>query len=102
MCTAAIFVGQDVLPRFNVTKEQYEKQNFPITNLCDRKLSLKCKKCPDTESCNILCMSKLSALHCPCKTLLNKTTVNSYQQGFMYDKIIASRTCFGEHMDVNC
>ena len=32
------FVGQDVQPRVNVTKEQYEKQNFPITNLCDRKL----------------------------------------------------------------
>ena len=23
-------------------------------------------------------------------------------QGFMQDKIIASRTCFGGHMDVNC
>ena len=23
-------------------------------------------------------------------------------QGFMQDKIIASHTCFGEHMDVNC
>ena len=23
-------------------------------------------------------------------------------QGFMQDKIIASHTCFGGHMDVNC
>ena len=23
-------------------------------------------------------------------------------QGFMQDKIIASHTCFGRHMDVNC
>ena len=23
-------------------------------------------------------------------------------QGFMQDKIIASHTCFGEHMDVSC
>ena len=24
------------------------------------------------------------------------------EQGFMQDKIIASHTCFGGHMDVNC
>ena len=24
------------------------------------------------------------------------------KQGFMQDKIIASHTCFGGHMDVNC
>ena len=24
------------------------------------------------------------------------------KQGFMHDKIIASHTCFGGHMDVNC
>ena len=24
------------------------------------------------------------------------------QQGFMQDKIIASHTCFGGHMEVNC
>ena len=32
--------------------------------------------------------------------------VNNYTlthtQGFMQDKIIASHTCFGGHMDVNC
>ena len=27
---------------------------------------------------------------------------NCSQQGFMQDKIIASHTRFGEHMDVNC
>ena len=26
----------------------------------------------------------------------------AYIQGFMQDKIIASHTCFGGHMDVNC
>ena len=26
----------------------------------------------------------------------------TYKQGFMQDKIIASHTCFGGHMDVNC
>ena len=25
-----------------------------------------------------------------------------YNQGFMQDNIIASHTCFGGHMDVNC
>ena len=24
------------------------------------------------------------------------------EQGFMQDKIIASHTCFGGHMDINC
>ena len=24
------------------------------------------------------------------------------EQGFLKDKIIASHTCFGEHLDVNC
>ena len=26
----------------------------------------------------------------------------TYRQGFMQDKIIASHTCFGGHMNVNC
>ena len=26
----------------------------------------------------------------------------SFDQGFMQDQIIASHTCFGRHMDVNC
>ena len=26
----------------------------------------------------------------------------TYMEGFMQDKIIASYTCFGGHMDVNC
>ena len=28
--------------------------------------------------------------------------LQGYNQGFMQDKIIASHTCFGGHMDVNC
>ena len=28
--------------------------------------------------------------------------LNMHTQGFMQDKIIASHTCFGGHMDVNC
>ena len=31
----------------------------------------------------------------------NKTTT-TYLQGFMQDNIIASHTCFGGHMDINC
>ena len=31
-----------------------------------------------------------------------KDCVYTYIQGFMQDKIIASHTCFGRHMDVNC
>ena len=30
------------------------------------------------------------------------THQQSAEQGFMQDKIIASHTCFGGHMDVNC
>ena len=35
--------------------------------------------------------------------LLSSLTENTVtDQGFMQDKIIASHTCLGEHMDVNC
>ena len=35
-------------------------------------------------------------------TLVNITDWINPFQGFMQDKIIASHTCFGGHMDVNC
>ena len=37
--------------------------------------------------------------------ILNVVTyvfVVNFRQGFMQDQIIASHTCFGGHMDVNC
>ena len=34
--------------------------------------------------------------------LCNLTVALTGGQGFMQDKIIASHTCFGGHMDVNC
>ena len=36
------------------------------------------------------------------KAVLNITAGLCVSQGFMQDKIIASHTCFGGHMDVNC
>ena len=36
--------------------------------------------------------------HMPCGSIEYVVLV----QGFMQDKVIASHTCFGGHMDVNC
>ena len=54
-----------------------------------------------------LCLSSviLSGLFCTIamkETANNETCKLSNRQGLMQDKIIASHTYFGEHMDVNC
>ena len=35
-------------------------------------------------------------------SVVNGTVTTTVHQGFMQDQIIASHTCFGGHMDVNC
>ena len=38
----------------------------------------------------------------PFQFIQNACFVAHLHQGFMQDKIIASHTCFGGHVDVNC
>ena len=45
---------------------------------------------------------KMGGMHVNVVYFWSKTSRLPCMQGFRQDKIIASHTCFGGHMDVNC
>ena len=49
-------------------------------------------------------VDKNSAVVCltACLSCPRTMRIKNFTQGFMQDKIIASHTCFGGHMDVSC
>ena len=58
------------------------------------------------STCRVLIVAPSSGQCWTIVHLLTKVQYNalpvSFRQGFMQDKIIASHTCFGGHLDVNC
>ena len=103
LCLSTFFMGNTVLGDmigciFHVFVDFPEKKVLfdNKINLC---LMIQSVVKKQATFCSIA-FSQENSTNCPCSNILGPFLCDI--QCFMQDKIIASHTCFGGHMDVNC